>query len=160
MALRTTLRRYAKAIAKLNGHLLALVRLHFTIVLKNNEKHSMACGITEGEWLRLYKTDDHTYSIFEAQLDPQLLDALGFDEQDYAEVDVTFGIGICDVIDTNHPHDSLLLNRCFAPLDQIITGASLSAAAEEKLIRANTPGSLAKRIKDFAGVVTGLALLV
>ncbi len=151
---------YANEISILNGHLLTLARMHFTAVLKRNDKSAAACGLTEGEWLHLHKSDYHTYSIFEATLDAQLLEALGLDEQDRAEIHVTFGLGICDVIDTNHPHDCLLLNLEYAKLNEIITDASFSAAAQAKLIASNTAVSLRERISNFSGVVVGLALLV
>jgi hypothetical protein len=134
--------------------------MHFTAVLKKNNKSPTACGITEGEWLHLHKSDHHTFSILEAKLDTQLLEVLGLDVQDCAEIHVTFGLGMCDVIDTNHPHDCLLLNLEYAKLDQIITDASLSAAAQAKLIASNTTVSLRERINNFSGVVVGFALLV
>jgi hypothetical protein len=64
------------------------------------------------------------------------------------------------VIDTNHPHDCLLLNLEYAKLDDIITAASLSAAAQTKLIASNTAPSLQERINNFSGVVVGFALHV
>ena len=150
----------ATELAILNEHLLKLARLHFAAVLKENAKSRTALGITEGEWLHLYRDDYQTQSIMEARLDEQLLEALGLDQQDYGEIHVTFGLGMCDVVDTNHPHDCLLLNQELAALEDTITGASLSAAAEAKLIAANTAVSLHDRINNFVGVVVGFALLV
>jgi hypothetical protein len=44
--------------------------MHLAAVLKEKSKSPTACGITEGEWLHLYKDDNHTFSIVEANSIP------------------------------------------------------------------------------------------